>query len=131
RERRFQCRCAGSAACPVWSGRRERLQAEFLLVWRSHPNVPQTLANFGIGTMLLKKDFLRGCRATLIQGREQMRKLDSKNHPAWIRLFQILILQIFFGYFFNSIGHELSLSISSPLHPPRADVADIRPPLLG
>src|SRR5215813_13953917 len=53
--------------------------------------------------MLLKKDFLRGCRATLIQGREQMRKLDSKNPPAWIRPFQILILQIFFGYFFNSI----------------------------
>src|SRR5215831_16195249 len=56
--------------------------------------------------MLLKKDFLRGCRATLIQGREQMRKLDSKNHPAWIRSFQILILQIFFGYFFNSIGQK-------------------------
>src|SRR5262245_15383601 len=83
--------------------------------------------------MLLKKDFLRGCRATLIQGREQMRKLDSKNHPAWIRSFQILILQIFFGYFFNSIGHE---RLSSPEHiesasPPEADVdADIqRPPL--
>jgi len=38
-------------------------------------------ADVRVGSMLLKKDFLRGCRATLIQGREQMRKLDSKNYP--------------------------------------------------
>jgi len=42
----------------------------------------------------------------LIQDQAQPRNLDSKIHLFGIRLFQILIPQLHFGDFFNTIGHK-------------------------
>src|SRR5258708_24401012 len=56
--------------------------------------------------MLLKKDFEGGSLSNIDSRRVPNEQHRFKNPFARIRLFQILIPQLRFGDFFNSIGHE-------------------------
>ena len=57
------------------------------------------------GSILLKKDFERGLRATLIQGEGRTSNIDSKLHLLGFDCFN-LIPQLHFGDFFNAIGQN-------------------------
>ena len=68
------------------------------------------VADVRFGSILLKKDFDGVTQATLIHGEGRKEQHRFKKPFAQIRLFRILIPQLHFGYFFNSIDPTRTLA---------------------
>ena len=64
------------------------------------------------GSILLKKDFERGLRATLNQGERRTSNIDPKLHLLGFDCFKLLIPQLHFGDFFNAIDPNRTWPIS-------------------